>query len=154
MCQQTVWAYPLNLTQTAQERGPVELRTDARWSTKLQGKSISEWWGPHSLPWASLHTSSRSCYKTRKAAVLQAAVQGIIEIQIFWLGHNSPRVLSVRKHQHVKSIAQIPGSQSEKACYLTLKQIPSYEDVKGEGRRRSLCSRRQTYLTHAIKQGL
>lgn len=134
--------------------GPVELWTNSRWSTKLQGKSISEGYGPHSLPWAVLPTWRGSCYKIRKAAVLQAAVQGIIETQIFWWGHNSPRMLSVCKHQHVKSMTQIPGSQSEKACYLTLKRVPSYEDVKGEGRRRSLCSKRQTYLTHAIKQGL
>ena len=83
--QQTVWTYPLNLIQTAQKRGPVELWTDSCWSTKLQGKSISEWYGPHSLPWAFLYMWSGSCYKIRKAAVLQAAVQGIIEIQLFWL---------------------------------------------------------------------
>ena len=153
MWQQTVQTYPLNPIQAAQERGPVELWADPRWSTKLQGKSISECYGPHSLPWAFPHAWSGSCYKIKKAAVLQGVVQGITEIQI-WLGHNSPRVLSVRRYQHMKSLTQIPGSQSEKACYLSLKWIPSYEDVKEEGRRRSLCSKRQTYLMHAIKQGL
>lgn len=133
MWQQTVWTYPLNLIQIDQESIPVELWTDLCWSAKLQGESTSEWYAPHSLPWMFLHMWSRRCYKTRKAAVLQTAVEGTIEIQIFRLGHNSPRVLSVRKHQHVKSMTQIPGSQSEKACYQTLKWIPSYEDVKGEG---------------------
>lgn len=153
MWQQTVWTYSFNLKQPRREVLGKPW-TDSCWSTKLWGNSVSEWYGPYSLPWALLHTWSGSYYKIRKAAVLRAAVQGTIEIQIFWLGHNSPRVLSVGKHQHVKSMTQIPVSQTEKACYLTLKWIPSYEDVKGEGRRRSVCSKRQTYLMHAIKQGL
>lgn len=149
MRQQTVCTYPLYLTSW--ERVPMELWRhsevpNCKAKVSLSGMDLCQ-------PWAFLSIWSGSCYRIRKAAVLQDAVQRIIDIQIFWLGHNSPRVLSVCKHQHVKSMTQVPVSQREKACYLTLKWIPSYEDVKGEGRRRSLCSKRQTYLTHAIKQG-